>query len=384
MAAPLPAAVDDASCWRWPSSACCYALAQLLEASRTSRVLEAIDLLLGRAGCWRSITKIVAAADPLAHLPRVGGRVPPRRRGRCRPSRCRCRCSRRAPRRGAAPARCSRAASGVHASRSSRCRRRPGVHGADRMPRGAAMSELVFIEQEPTQGTEHAVEPGTTIGREGCDITLSDPDVSRRHAAIQIVRERAVDRGPRLDQRHLRERRAHQGARRFSDGDEVQIGATVWRLRAPAGATRARRRPTGARPGQARLRPPHAPAPSPRRAAEPPTPPAPHRSRPPRARSRAPAPASRARSRAGLPRRPSPAPAPAAAGRAGATSRCRTSRLRDPAGGPGRRAHRLHARAQAGRRAPPRPAAARRSSPRSSSPPRPRACSLYYITEPFK
>ena len=39
------------------------------------------------------------------------------------------------------------------------------------------------------QGIERAVESGTTIGREGCDITLSDPDVSRRHAQVQIRRD---------------------------------------------------------------------------------------------------------------------------------------------------------------------------------------------------
>ena len=49
------------------------------------------------------------------------------------------------------------------------------------------MTDFVFIEQEPAQGAERPLEPGTTIGREGCDITLSDPDVSRRHAAIQIM-----------------------------------------------------------------------------------------------------------------------------------------------------------------------------------------------------
>jgi hypothetical protein len=100
------------------------------------------------------------------------------------------------------------------------------------------MSEFTFIEQSPSQGAEHAVEQGTTIGREGCDITLGDPDVSRRHAEIQISNGDIVINdlgstngtfvnGERIDQ-----------PRPLRDGDEVRIGAVVWRLRAPAGATR--------------------------------------------------------------------------------------------------------------------------------------------------
>jgi predicted component of type VI protein secretion system len=100
------------------------------------------------------------------------------------------------------------------------------------------MSEFTFIEQSPSQGAEHAVEQGTTIGREGCDITLGDPDVSRRHAEIQISNgdilisdlgstNGTFVNGERIDQ-----------PRSLRDGDEVRIGAVVWRLRAPAGATR--------------------------------------------------------------------------------------------------------------------------------------------------
>jgi FHA domain-containing protein len=100
------------------------------------------------------------------------------------------------------------------------------------------LSEYTFIEQAPSEGAEHAVEQGTTIGREGCDITLGDPDVSRRHAEIQISNGDIVINdlgstngtfvnGERIDQ-----------PRSLSDGDEVRIGGVVWRLRAPAGATR--------------------------------------------------------------------------------------------------------------------------------------------------
>jgi predicted component of type VI protein secretion system len=100
------------------------------------------------------------------------------------------------------------------------------------------VSEFTFIEQSPSQGAEHAVAQGTTIGREGCDITLGDPDVSRRHAEIQVSNgdilindlgstNGTFVNGERIDQ-----------PRPLRDGDEVRIGGVIWRLRAPAGATR--------------------------------------------------------------------------------------------------------------------------------------------------
>ena len=49
------------------------------------------------------------------------------------------------------------------------------------------MSELVFIEETPMEGYRRAVAPGTTIGRAGCDIELTDPDVSRRHAVVRSL-----------------------------------------------------------------------------------------------------------------------------------------------------------------------------------------------------
>jgi predicted component of type VI protein secretion system len=145
------------------------------------------------------------------------------------------------------------------------------------------MSEFTFIEQSPSQGAEHAVEQGTTIGREGCDITLGDPDVSRRHAEIQISNgDIAISdlgstngtfvNGERIDQ-----------PRTLRDGDEVRIGAVVWRLRAPAGATRIAGTMDAAEAGAATpsqattVRPAAAPEPT---AEEPPTAPQPAASEP--------------------------------------------------------------------------------------------------------
>jgi pSer/pThr/pTyr-binding forkhead associated (FHA) protein len=132
------------------------------------------------------------------------------------------------------------------------------------------VSEFTFIEQKPSQGAEHPVESGTTIGREGCDITLSDPDVSRRHAAIQIVAgELSIEdlgstNGTVVNGETITERRS------LREGDEIQIGSTVWRLRAPAGATRLTNVPSGAtKMSQATTLRPAAPEP-PAAAPEPP------------------------------------------------------------------------------------------------------------------
>ena len=187
------------------------------------------------------------------------------------------------------------------------------------------MSDFVFIEQAPAQGDERPLEPGTTIGREDCDITLTDPDVSRRHAAIQImageisIEDLGSTNGTFVNGDQIAERRTLRA------GDEVRIGSAMWRLRAPAEATRLSDVPTemsaAAQPTTLR---PAAPAPAP----EPPTEEAP-RSEPrapePRApepvreepappSERAPAPISAA---SATPAPSAAAPAPAAASRRG-------------------------------------------------------------------
>src|SRR4029079_91479 len=48
-----------------------------------------------------------------------------------------------------------------------------------------AVSESVFVQEAPTSGQEFAARPGVTFGREGCDVVLSDPEVSRRHAVLR-------------------------------------------------------------------------------------------------------------------------------------------------------------------------------------------------------
>jgi pSer/pThr/pTyr-binding forkhead associated (FHA) protein len=94
------------------------------------------------------------------------------------------------------------------------------------------VSELVFIEQTPMEGRSRPATPGTTIGRAGCDIDLSDPDVSRRHAVV-----RGVDGGLAVEDLGSKNGTYVNGSRisgmvEISPGDRVRFGNTVWRLAA--------------------------------------------------------------------------------------------------------------------------------------------------------
>jgi pSer/pThr/pTyr-binding forkhead associated (FHA) protein len=92
------------------------------------------------------------------------------------------------------------------------------------------MSELVFIEETPIEGRSRPAIPGTTIGRAGCDVDLSDPDVSRRHAVV-----RAVDGGLAVEDLGSTNgtfvnETPISGIVQISPGDRVRFGNTVWCL----------------------------------------------------------------------------------------------------------------------------------------------------------
>jgi pSer/pThr/pTyr-binding forkhead associated (FHA) protein len=93
------------------------------------------------------------------------------------------------------------------------------------------MSKLVFVESTPMHGREVAVLSGITLGRDDCDVVLSDPEVSRRHAVVLESPEGfAIEdlgstngtwvNGERID----RPEPLHAG-------DEVRLGNTVWHVR---------------------------------------------------------------------------------------------------------------------------------------------------------
>jgi hypothetical protein len=93
---------------------------------------------------------------------------------------------------------------------------------------------LVFVEEKPREGREVEATPDAVIGREGTDIVLQDPEVSRRHAAIRVdgdavaIEDLGSTNGTFVNDQRI------TGTRVLSDGDSVRFGNTVWRLRAAA------------------------------------------------------------------------------------------------------------------------------------------------------
>lgn len=98
---------------------------------------------------------------------------------------------------------------------------------------------LVFVEVKPLAGRVLPVEPGTTIGRDGCDVILADPEVSRRHAVVReadsapAIEDLASSNGTFVNGKRIAELTALQ------PGDEIRFGNTLWRLQAAGRATQA-------------------------------------------------------------------------------------------------------------------------------------------------
>src|SRR3954466_5256469 len=89
------------------------------------------------------------------------------------------------------------------------------------------------------EGREQNLQAGATIGREGCDVNLMDPEVSRRHAAIRdqggslAIEDLGSTNGTFVNDKRISEVTV------LNDGDIVRLGNTVWAIKstAPAGAT---------------------------------------------------------------------------------------------------------------------------------------------------
>jgi predicted component of type VI protein secretion system len=98
------------------------------------------------------------------------------------------------------------------------------------------MSKLVFVESTPIHGREVPALAGTTVGRDDCDVVLTDPEVSRRHAVL-VARSDGLaieDLGSTNGTWVNGERIAAPEPIRA--GDEVRFGNTVWHVRAAAAA----------------------------------------------------------------------------------------------------------------------------------------------------
>jgi predicted component of type VI protein secretion system len=145
------------------------------------------------------------------------------------------------------------------------------------------VSTLTFVELHPMEGVERELEAGATIGREGCDVVLHDPQVSRRHAALRmseagpVVEDFASTNGTFVNGEKV------DGVRLLREGDVVRFGKTEWELRASAAGDGPAPRVTGVRQpvvteAPARSAPatdaPRAPATEPGRRGDVPPPPA--------------------------------------------------------------------------------------------------------------
>jgi predicted component of type VI protein secretion system len=101
------------------------------------------------------------------------------------------------------------------------------------------VTDLIFVEQKPMEGREHKLSPGDTIGREGCEVVLPDPEVSRRHATIRSEGgSLAIEDLGSTNGTYVNDHRVH-GVQPLKDGDVVRLGNTVWSIRAvgaPGGA----------------------------------------------------------------------------------------------------------------------------------------------------
>jgi EmrB/QacA subfamily drug resistance transporter len=124
------------------------------------------------------------------------------------------------------------------------------------IPAVAAVSEppaLVFSDG-PSAGTRIPVEAELSLGREQADITIDDPEVSRRHALLRPIGGTCeiADAGS-ANGTFVNEERIDR-PRRLAHGDVVRLGKTSLRFEVRAGAAAtvispARSRPTVLRPG---------------------------------------------------------------------------------------------------------------------------------------
>ena len=109
------------------------------------------------------------------------------------------------------------------------------------------MSKLVFVESTPMHGREVAVLSGTTLGRDDCDVVLSDPEVSRRHAVVAegpdgfTIEDLGSTNGTWVNGERIERRE------RLRAGDELRFGNTVWHVRAAVAAPDGRITVAGAR-----------------------------------------------------------------------------------------------------------------------------------------
>jgi pSer/pThr/pTyr-binding forkhead associated (FHA) protein len=89
---------------------------------------------------------------------------------------------------------------------------------------------LRWVEERPVAGRMMMLEPGHVIGREGCEIVLPDPEVSRRHAALKAMGDGiGIEDLGSLNGTFVNGERISEPVA-LKAGDTVQLGNTIWRI----------------------------------------------------------------------------------------------------------------------------------------------------------
>ena len=109
-----------------------------------------------------------------------------------------------------------------------------GIHESPFVAIGGAALKLV--EREPDAGRELVVRDELVIGRDGCDVNLADPLVSRRHAELAsdgkgglLITDLGSSNGTFVNETPI------TTERQLAAGEEVRIGDTVWSVEAGGG-----------------------------------------------------------------------------------------------------------------------------------------------------
>ena len=92
------------------------------------------------------------------------------------------------------------------------------------------MSNFELVELEPVPGRRVPIDRELTIGRLGCDVTVSDAQTSRRHASVSANASGAEvkDLGSR-NGTFVNEGRV-AGSQAIQAGDKVRVGETTWEV----------------------------------------------------------------------------------------------------------------------------------------------------------
>ncbi len=104
------------------------------------------------------------------------------------------------------------------------------------------MNPLVLVEESPSAGSRHELQEGAVLGREGCEVVLADPEVSRRHARISSLEaDPAIEDLDSTNGTFLNGQRV-TGVAGLKHGDALTLGNSSLRveIEIDAGATRLR------------------------------------------------------------------------------------------------------------------------------------------------